>query len=263
MPEYPLALLLVGVAAGVLSGMFGIGGGVVIVPALTILFGFELQNAVGTSLVVLIWPLSIFAVAAYYRAGLLDVMASVMLALGLVLGSFFGAEIALNLPEATMQRIYGAFLIYVGWRFLEPRKLLAARRDTPARLETPHPGDSAEAHWLPMLSIGTLAGVAAGLFGIGGGLVIVPALVELLRYSQKRAVGTSLAALMPPVSIGAVISYYNAGMVSLAASAVIAIGLIGGAFFGARIALGLPSSTVRRLYGAFLLAVSLRFLLQL
>ncbi|MEL7672124.1 MAG: sulfite exporter TauE/SafE family protein [Chloroflexota bacterium] len=263
MPEYPLALLLVGVAAGVLSGMFGIGGGVVIVPALTILFGFELQNAVGTSLVVLIWPLSIFAVAAYYRAGLLDVMASVMLALGLVLGSFFGAEIALNLPEATMQRIYGVFLIYVGWRFLEPRKLLAARRDTPARLETPHPGDSAEAHWLPMLSIGTLAGVAAGLFGIGGGLVIVPALVELLRYSQKRAVGTSLAALMPPVSIGAVISYYNAGMVSLAASAVIAIGLIGGAFFGARIALGLPSSTVRRLYGAFLLAVSLRFLLQL
>lgn len=263
MPEYPLALLLVGVAAGVLSGMFGIGGGVVIVPALTILFGFELQDAVGTSLVVLIWPLSLFAVAAYYRAGLLDVMASVMLALGLVLGSFFGAEIALNLPEATMQRIYGAFLIYVGWRFLEPRKLFTARRSASSRLETSHPGDNAEAHWLPMLSIGTLAGVAAGLFGIGGGLVIVPALVELLHYSQKRAVGTSLAALMPPVSIGAVISYYHAGMVSLAASAVIAIGLIGGAFFGARIALGLPSVTVRQLYGAFLLVVSLRFVFQL
>ena len=92
---------------------------------------------------------------------------------------------------------------------------------------------------------------------------IVPALVELLHYSQKRAVGTSLAALMPPVSIGAVLSYYNAGMVSLGASAVVAIGLIGGAFFGARIALSLPSSTVRRLYGAFLLAVSVRFLIQI
>ena len=262
MPEYPFALLLVGIVAGVLSGMFGIGGGIVIVPALTILFGFELQNAVGTSLVVLIWPLSIFAVVAYYRAGLLDVLAATMVALGLVLGSFFGAEIALSLPEATMQRIYGVFLIYVGWRFLEPRKLLAERRNQIAP-PTASEGDDTKAAWLPMLTVGTVAGVAAGLFGIGGGLVIVPALVELLHYSQKRAVGTSLAALMPPVSIGAVLSYYNAGMVSLGASAVVAIGLIGGAFFGARIALSLPSSTVRRLYGAFLLAVSVRFLIQI
>lgn len=261
MPDYPLALLLVGITAGVLSGMFGIGGGIVIVPALTVLFGYELQNAVGTSLVVLIWPLSIFAVSAYYRAGLLDVLASVMLALGLVFGSFLGAEIALSLPEATMQRIYGVFLIYVGWRFLEPRKLLAERRN-PIAPRAENSGDSVRAAWLPMLTVGALAGVAAGLFGIGGGLVIVPALVELLHYSQKRAVGTSLAALMPPVSIGAVLSYYNAGMVTLAASAVIAVGLIGGAFFGARIALSLPSSTVRRLYGAFLLIVSARFLLQ-
>jgi len=87
--------------------------------------------------------------------------------------------------------------------------------------------------------------------------------VELLHYSQKRAVGTSLAALMPPVSIGAVISYYNAGAVSLAGSTLIALGLIAGAFFGARIALSLPSSTVRRLYGLFLLVVAARFILQL
>ena len=262
MPEYPLALLLLGVTAGVLSGMFGIGGGIVIVPALTVLFGFELQNAVGTSLVVLIWPLSIFAVLAYYRAGLLDVLAAAMVALGLLLGSFFGAEIALSLPEATMQRIYGVFLIYIGWRFVEPRKLLAERRHraAPPAEET---ADNAKAAWLPMLAVGVVAGIAAGLFGIGGGLVIVPALVELLHYNQKRAVGTSLAALLPPVSIGAVLSYYHAGMVSLATSAVIAVGLIGGAFFGARIALGLPSSTVRRLYGAFLLLVSARFLLQI
>jgi len=262
MPEYPLALLLVGVVAGVLSGMFGIGGGIVIVPALTILFAYELPNAVGTSLVVLIWPLSIFAVVAYYRAGRLDLVAAVVLAIGIVLGSWFGAELALNLPEATMQRIYGAFLIYVGWRFLELRKLLAERRGeiAPPRDES---GDHTKAPRLPLLVIGIVAGVASGLFGIGGGLVIVPAMVELLHYSQKRAVGTSLAALMPPVSIGAVISYYNAGAVSLAGSTLIALGLIAGAFFGARIALSLPSSTVRRLYGLFLLVVAARFILQL
>jgi uncharacterized membrane protein YfcA len=99
--------------------------------------------------------------------------------------------------------------------------------------------------------------------GIGGGLVIVPILVELLHYDQKRAVGTSLAALLPPVSLGAVISYYDAGKIDVGVALLIGIGLIFGAFAGARIALGLPSSTVKRMYGVFLILIGLRFILQL
>ncbi|MBC7293993.1 MAG: sulfite exporter TauE/SafE family protein, partial [Thermoleophilia bacterium] len=85
----------------------------------------------------------------------------------------------------------------------------------------------------------------------------------LLRYDQKRAVGTSLGALLPPVGIGAVLSYYEAGEIDLTASVFVALGLIVGAFLGARIALGLPSSTVKRMYGVFLMAISLRFIFQI
>ena len=261
MPDNLFAFLLLGVTAGLLSGMFGIGGGVVIVPTLTVILGFELQDAIGTSLMVLVWPLTIFAVIQYYRAELLQVKASIMIAVGLTGGALIGAQIALGLPGDVLQRIYGCFLIYVGWRFIEPRKLWKARRDSLPPTAEPKP--RLDASWITLLVLGVLAGITSGLFGIGGGLIIVPALVGFLKYEQKRAVGTSLAALMPPVGIGAVISYYREGSVDLGASTLVALGLICGTFFGARIALGLPSSTIKRLYGLFLMLVSLRFIFQL
>jgi uncharacterized membrane protein YfcA len=105
-----------------------------------------------------------------------------------------------------------------------------------------------------------VAGVASGMFGIGGGVIIVPALVGLLKYDQKLAVGTSLGALLLPVGLPGVIAYYQAGVFDIASAALVALGLAVGALGGARIALNLPSRTVRRLYGVFLLVVALRFL---
>ncbi|HML24219.1 MAG TPA: sulfite exporter TauE/SafE family protein [Aggregatilinea sp.] len=263
MPDHAWALLLIGIAAGLLSGMFGIGGGAVMVPALTVIIGFELQQAIGTSLAVMIGPVSIFAVLAYYRAGYIRFIPAGLIALGLVMGSVGGAEIALSLPGETLQRIYGAFLIYTGWRFVEPRKWLAARRG----VVTPAP-DAVESEtsmsdaWYVVLGVGLVAGVASGLFGIGGGLVIVPALIGLLHYDHKRAVATSLVALLPPVSIGAVITFYEAGKIDIMTSLLVAVGLVMGAFSGARVALGLPSALVKRYYGIFLIVISMRFIFQ-
>jgi hypothetical protein len=96
-------LALLGLLAGILSGMFGVGGGVVIVPALTIFFGFELKEAVGTSLAVLILPVSFFAVLAYYRANQLQVRPAAFVALGLIVGSTAGAQRP-RLPVGTLQR---------------------------------------------------------------------------------------------------------------------------------------------------------------
>ena len=210
-------------------------------------------------------PVSIFAVVAYYHARYIQLVPATLIALGLIGGSLLGAEVALGLPGDTLQRLYGLFLIYVGWRFIEPRKLWAARHAAPHL--TGNPPEEAvaakRAPWYLMLGVGGTAGIASGLFGIGGGLVIVPALVGLLNYDQKAAVGTSLAAQLPPVAIGAVLSYYEAGKIDLPATLLVALGLIGGAFGGARLALGLPSTTIKRLYGAFLLLVSLRFIFQL
>jgi hypothetical protein len=259
----PIVLLLVGLIAGVASGMFGIGGGVVIVPALVAL-GMALKAAVGTSLAALLMPVGIFAVLAYYRAGKLRLRTALPIALGLIAGAFGGAQIALDLDTLVLQRLYGAFLLYASWRFTEPRKWLRearAARHTAAHAPqaAAQPGES-DASWLPLLTLGVVAGVASGMFGIGGGIIIVPALVGFMRFDQKVAVGTSLSVLLLPVSLGAVIAYYDEGLLDIGTAAPVALGLLIGAFGGAKIALGLPEKTIKRLYGLFLLLIALRFM---
>ncbi len=256
-----IALLIVGVVAGILSGMFGIGGGVVIVPALVTLMAFSLQQAVGTSLAALLMPVSIFAVIQYYRAGKLKPGIALPVALGLIGGGVIGARLALNLPTVTLQQLYGVFLLFAGWRFIEPRHWWAQSRKTaPPPVETQGGGETQVSIWI-LLLLGVGAGVLSGMFGIGGGIIIVPALVGLLRFDQKVAVGTSLGALLLPVGLGGVLAYYEQGLIDASAAAFVALGLVIGAFLGARIALGLPSSTIKRLYGLFLLVVALRFIL--
>lgn len=252
--------LLVGLGAGVLSGMFGIGGGVVIVPAL-VLLGFQFKEAVGTSLGALLMPVGIFAVIAYYRAGKLKFDIAIWIALGLIFGGIVGAQIATHLLDGdALERLYGVFLLYTGWRFAEPRKWWRQWRN-----QTPVPKEpeevTTELPWYYLLLVGLTAGVLAGMFGIGGGAIIVPALVGLLKFDQHLAVGTSLASLLLPVGLGSVVIYYQDGNLQPAASAMVALGLLIGALGGARIALGLPAKQVKQLYGIFLIIIALRFIL--
>lgn len=110
------------------------------------------------------------------------------------------------------------------------------------------------------LGIGLAAGVLSGLFGIGGGIVIVPALV-FIGLSQKHATGTSLAALVLPVGILGVLEYAHRHEVDLKYAAGIAIGLTIGALFGARFAGHLSNTVLRRAFGGIMLIASLRLLI--
>ncbi len=114
---------------------------------------------------------------------------------------------------------------------------------------------------LALLCIGLAAGVFAGLFGIGGGLVIVPALLFILKMKEVEAIGTSLGALIPPVGLLGAIEYYRNGYINVRYAALVALGLFIGAYFGARVMVELPPHLIRRLYGGFLLVISIRMLL--
>lgn len=258
MPPQTPGLLVLGLLAGVLSGMFGIGGGVVIVPVLVTFFGFGLLAATGTSLGALLMPVAILACIAYYRAGKLKLSVAVFVAAGLVVGGWIGAQIAFSLPVTTLRVLYGIFLLFASWRFAEPRKWIAELRGEKLPEALPEPTRNRSPYVL--LALGFGAGIISGMFGVGGGIVIVPALIGLLRFDQKEAVATSLGALLLPVGLPAVITYYNNGAFDIATALVVAIGLLFGAFAGARITLALPSKTVKRLYGLFLLFVGLRFI---
>jgi len=114
---------------------------------------------------------------------------------------------------------------------------------------------------LVLLAIGLVAGVFAGMFGIGGGLIIVPALLFLVKLKETEAIGTSLAALIPPVGLLGAFQYYREGMINIRFAALVALGLFIGAYFGARITTSLPPEVVRRLYAAFMLVIAARMLI--
>jgi uncharacterized membrane protein YfcA len=115
--------------------------------------------------------------------------------------------------------------------------------------------------YLILLAIGSTAGVAAGMFGIGGGLIIVPALLVFLKLKPLEAIGTSLAAIIPPVGLLGAAEYYRSGFIHIRYAALIAVGLFVGAYFGARIMISLPKTVVLRVYGGFLLAIAARMLI--
>ena len=115
---------------------------------------------------------------------------------------------------------------------------------------------------LMLLGVGLAAGVAAGMFGIGGGLIIVPALIFLLGMKEKQAIGTSLAALIPPVGLLGAAEYYRSGYINIKYAALIAVGLFIGAYFGARIVISMPDVLIRRIYAIFLLVIAARMLIM-
>jgi uncharacterized membrane protein YfcA len=252
-------LIVIGVAAGVFAGLFGIGGGIIIVPSLILLAGFPLVKATGTSLAAILLPVGILGVIAYARAKVIDLRASAFIAAGLLTSVVVGAWLANTLPVDVMRKIFAVFCLYVSWNFIDPvrryrkwKGLAVTAKPEPEA--SPHPSP-----W-PLLGIGLLAGVMAGMFGIGGGNIIVPLLTLALRYPTKRAIATSLGAILFPFGIPGVIYYSNAGNLDLAAAAWIAGGLFIGTIFGALITISLPGRTVKLLYGLFLVFVAARFL---
>lgn len=108
--------------------------------------------------------------------------------------------------------------------------------------------------------IGLVSGVLSGMFGIGGGVIIVPALIYLCKFSQLKAQGTSLAILLPPVGIAAFIHYYKNGQVDLKAGILICIFLVIGSVFGAKIANIIPLSILKKSFGVLMLLISLKMI---
>ena len=113
-----LIIILVGVAAGMLSGLVGVGGGIIIVPSLVYFIGFSQKTAQGTSLGLILLPVGILGVLQYYKQGHLDVKVVGLLALGFLAGSYYGSKIALSLPQETIKKVFAVLMIIVAVKML-------------------------------------------------------------------------------------------------------------------------------------------------
>jgi uncharacterized membrane protein YfcA len=120
-----LIIVLVGVAAGMLSGLVGVGGGIIIVPALVYFIGFSQKTAQGTSLALIMLPVGIFGVIQYYKQGHVDYRIVGMLAIGFLAGSFFGSKLALSISQETLKKFFAILMILIAVKMLfldKPKK---------------------------------------------------------------------------------------------------------------------------------------------
>lgn len=111
-----------------------------------------------------------------------------------------------------------------------------------------------------LLSIGLAAGILSGFIGIGGGVIMVPAMIYFMGMSQHTAQGTSLAVMLPPIGILAVLNYYKAGHVDMKSAMFLSIAFIAGGYIGSKIAIALPENIIKRSFGVIILLVALKMI---
>ena len=176
-------LVIVGVAVGLLSGMFGIGGGTVIVPALVWL-GLSQRNAAATSMLAIV-PTAISGVISYATCGDVDWLAALLLFCGMFIGGQVGSWLLSRLPELALRWIFVVFLVFV----VANQVSFVPSRD--------HQITMTVVTGICLVLLGVMIGTLAGLLGIGGGALAVPALSILFGASDLIARGTSLLAMFP------------------------------------------------------------------
>ncbi|MBL8022063.1 MAG: sulfite exporter TauE/SafE family protein [Leptospirales bacterium] len=114
----PILFLALGLLAGGMSGLIGIGGGIVLVPVLVFLFGFNQQMAEGTTLAAMVPPIGVLAAYVYYKSGYVNLPAALWISLGFLIGGYLGARSAVSLNPEILRRIFGGFAVLVGFRML-------------------------------------------------------------------------------------------------------------------------------------------------
>jgi uncharacterized membrane protein YfcA len=110
--------VILGLFVGWISGFLGIGGAVIIIPALIYFFGFSQHQAQGTTLLLMVPPIGIFAALAYYKKGYANVPVAILICIGFVIGAFFGAKYAVSFPERLLRRIFALFLLIISFHML-------------------------------------------------------------------------------------------------------------------------------------------------
>ena len=240
--------LILGLAAGVIGGLFGVGGGLIIVPGLVLWLGFEQRRASGTSLAVVVGS---SAAAATRLAGdgsvELDVAAVVFV--GAIIGVWIGVRAAGLIPNYWLARGFVAIT------------LVSAVRLVFFAGESPGGEAVLGGAWEPvmMTGIGLVAGMLSSTLGVGGGVVYVPALATLLGLEQIVAQGTSLSVILPTALLGSTF-HARAGRVDWKVAITAGAGAVLGGLGGAQIAIGLSDGSRRWLFAAFLLVIAVRML---
>ncbi len=269
--DFVVSLALISVAAGVLGSLVGLGGGVVIVPVLTIFYGVNIRLAIGASIVSVI-ATSSGAAAAYVRERMTNLRAGMFLEVATTTGALSGAYLATLLPERFLFAFFGVVLAYssvITYRKRHEDQLLAVSNDRIANYFNLHGSyyDEAEGREITYKVSGTklglvlmyIAGLVSALLGIGSGALKVPAMDGAMHLPMKVSTATSnfMIGVTAAASAGV---YFIRGQIDPIIAAPVAAGVLLGATFGARVLGRITSRTIRLLFVGVLVVISLEML---
>lgn len=243
-----LALIAIGLLGGFLSGMFGIGGGILMVPLLVLLLRLDQRRASALSLAAVL-PAAIVGSITYAVEGHVDLLAAALVAVGGIVGALVGTRLLRAMP-----------LGWLRWMFVVLLLLVAARM----LIDVPEGEASIEfGVWsvLGLIGLGLVVGVASGLFGIGGGVLIVPALVGLFGVTELVAKGTSLLAMVP-TSITGTVQNTRAKLVRPVDGLLVGAAAALAAFPGALVAHVLPTRLSHLLFAGLVLIAAVQLAIK-
>jgi uncharacterized membrane protein YfcA len=244
-PASPIRLAIVGALGGLLSGAFGVGGGILMVPLLIVLAGMDQRRAAATSLAAIV-PTAVVGSIAYFANGEVDLTAAALVAAGGIAGSWIGSHLLRRLPLDWLRWGFIALLVLVAVRLvIAPPERMSA----PAELDL---GVGAA-----YVGLGFVVGIAAGLFGIGGGLIMVPAFITVFGMGDLLAKGTSLAAMIP-TSISGSIANLRGRLVSAREGLIVGAAATLAALPGVALAFLLPPTVAAWLFAALLVAAAVQ-----
>jgi uncharacterized protein len=240
---------VLGLVAGFLGGLFGVGGGILIVPALVLFMHMDQRLAHGTSLAAVL-PIAVSSLIGYTLADKVDWPVGALLAIGAVGGAVIGTHILHVLPQRVLGYVFAGFLLLTAIRLVVDHASALGRSDLTV-------GRGAL-----LLLIGVVTGILAGLLGVGGGIVMVPAMIVLFGIPAVVAKGTSLAVIVPTAVMG---TWRNRTKhnTDLRTAGVVGVAGIVSAFAASQVSVGLSETTSNILFALLLAAVAVRMLLQL
>ncbi|MBN2438199.1 MAG: sulfite exporter TauE/SafE family protein [Deltaproteobacteria bacterium] len=243
-----MAGLWVGLVAGVMGGLVGIGGGVVMVPLMTEILKFRQQVAHGTSLMAVVFT-ALAGSFVYYLHGSVDIPASLILAAMALCTVRFGAKYCCFLPEWKLKRYFGGFLLFISLLFLMKPLL-------------PHVVEGASPVWIRwciLAVLGALTGFITGMMGVGGGFIMVPMMVLLAGIGQITAQGISLFAMFPASILGAW-THWEMGNIRKSLLPGLIAGVLAGVYAGGTFAHVMPETGLRLVFTALLVYMAARYL---
>ena len=270
-PGQILPLFLISVAAGILGAMLGLGGGIIIVPALTLLFHRDVHEAVGVSMVSVI-ATSISATGVYLRHGYVNVSLGLYLQLATVAGAIAGGYIGVGTKPVYLEILFGAMLLYTAYSMARGKSAGASSDEYLNENDLDYPyihqfvdaATEKEHVYCPgAMVVGACASVGAGLLsgllGVGGGFIKVPVMHLLMGVPLKAAIATSNYIIGMTAAASAMI-YFSRGYVKPLTVAPCAIGVLLGAQIGSRIGSRMHSAALRWAFVALLVFLSAQML---